>query len=131
MRENLDQRIRPGELPEPKLELYFITSQGKVKLWYYNLYKRQQMPFPCPANGNFLQVKGSMPDIQKRLTLRPAFQLYMVLKLKTKTHVHFFIAILIKTVAVAELLLNKFSVLFVHLSRLPVSINRQLFPVDP
>ncbi|WP_339810728.1 hypothetical protein [uncultured Imperialibacter sp.] len=65
MRENLDQKIRPGELPEPKLELYFITSQGKVKLWYYNLYKRQQMPFPCLADGNFLKVKSSMPAQKK------------------------------------------------------------------
>jgi hypothetical protein len=131
MRENLDQRVRPGELPGSKLELYFITSQRKVKLWYYNLYKRQQIPFPCPAIGNFPQVKGSTPAHKKRLTLRPAFQLYMDLKLKTKTHVHFFIAILIKSVAITKLLLNKLSVLFVHLSRLLVSIDRQLLPVDP
>ncbi|MEQ8687572.1 MAG: hypothetical protein RIE86_19870 [Imperialibacter sp.] len=66
MRENLDQRIRPGELPAPKLELYFITSQKKVKLWYYNLYKRQQMPFPCPADGNFLQAKKAPPPHIKK-----------------------------------------------------------------
>jgi hypothetical protein len=65
VRENLDQRIRPDELPASKLELYFVTSQRKVKVWYYNLYKRQRVPFPCPKMGIFYQSKAPRLQIKK------------------------------------------------------------------